>query len=195
MEFSHPQPISEGGLMALAENPRGSTVRSDDQGSYVAYHRICKNCQIELTSRNRAADGSLKCKSCSTADWNSIYGGLGSAPRYQRKPNADGTIPDRLPAESRPVKRPAIKPALDSTAMSAVVPASVIDQTRAAALRADLISRADRQAESHHTVSPERQRVHALLTKFLLYPTIKTAKDDLLAGLVDYEINERIRFL
>jgi len=35
-----------------------------------------------------------------------------------------------------------------------------------------------------------------IIANFQFYiGSIKTAKDDLLAGLVDYEINERIRFL
>ena len=45
------------------------------------------------------------------------------------------------------------------------------------------------------TVNPEAHQVYLLLTKFLLYPTIQTTKDELLAGLVNYEIKERIRFL
>jgi hypothetical protein len=54
--------------MALAEHPRGSTIRTDEEGTYIAYHRVCNNCQVELTSRNRAATGSLKCKVCLSAD-------------------------------------------------------------------------------------------------------------------------------
>jgi intracellular sulfur oxidation DsrE/DsrF family protein len=39
--------------------PRGSTVRTDEEGSYVAYHRVCNNCNVELTSRNRLSDRRL----------------------------------------------------------------------------------------------------------------------------------------
>ncbi len=45
--------------------------------------------------------------------------------------------------------------------------------------------------KSHHTVSPERQRVHALLTRFLMHLTITGTKEALLDGLVGYELKER----
>jgi hypothetical protein len=161
-----------------ATRPSGSTVRTDEEGSYVAYHRVCKNCNVELTSRNRPSDGSLKCKSCARANRQAIY-----------------ASPDRLASEANP-DRPR-RTRTGSVVAVAAMPASECQVVKrpATTSKVDSVSAADRLAESHHTVSPERQRVHSLLTKFLLYPTIKAAKDDLLAGLVDYEIKERIRFL
>ena len=152
-------------MARLIEHPRGSTVRSDDEGSYIAFHKVCRNCQIELTNRNRPPCGSLKCKTCMACDalvkrreatgWPNQMG-------RPRKLNPDGTALDRLP-----VKRPVV----------------------------DSVSKAEKLMESHHTVSPERQRVHALLTRFLLHPTITDTKEALLAGLVDYELKERFSFL
>ena len=146
-------------------NPRGSTVRTDDDGSYIAYHKVCHNCQVELTSRNRSPCGSLKCKTCmattareklrATTGWPNQMG-------RPRKLNPDGAISEILP-----VKQPSVVSA----------------------------PRSERHSEAHHTVSPERQAIHSLLTKFLLYPTIAAAKENLLAGLVDYELKERFRFL
>lgn len=151
-------------MAQLPEHPIGSTVRTDDDGSYVAYHRVCRNCQIELTSRNRGSGGVLKCKTCQASDLKASRREATGWPNQMgrpRKPKPDGTIDDK------PVKRVSV----------------------------DSVSKAEKLMESHHTVSPERQRIHALLTKFLLYPTLKSMKDDLLAGLVDYEIKERFRFL
>jgi hypothetical protein len=163
-----------------AARPRGSTVRTDEEGSYVAYHRVCKNCNVELTSRNRPSDGSLKCKSCARANRQAIY-----------------ASPDRLATEANPDRPRRNRTRTGSVVAVAEIPASECQVVKrpATTSRVDSVSAADRLAESHHTVSPERQRIHSLLTKFLLYPTIQTTKDDLLAGLVDYEIKERIRFL
>lgn len=150
--------------MAMPEHPKGSTVRTDDDGSYVAYHRICNNCQVELTSRNRSTCGSLKCKTCVATSAREKLRAATGWPNQMgrpRKPNPDGTIPDK------PVSKP-----------------SVVSVTRF-----------ERHAESHHTVSPERQAVHSLLTKFLLFPTLPSTKAALLAGLVDFELKERFRFL
>lgn len=44
-------------------------------------------------------------------------------------------------------------------------------------------------------VSPERQTVHRLLTGFLSHPLDPETKAQLLAGLVDYELKERFRFI
>jgi len=143
-------------------NPRGTTTRTDDQGEYLAFHKICNNCQVELTSRNRAPCGSLRCMVCSATQ------------SRERARDTYGYQP-RVPKADRP-----------PVAVSSAVPA--IERSRP-------ITKLDRHSESHHTVSPERQKVHALLTKFLLYPMLKSMKDDLLAGLVDYEIKERFRFI
>jgi hypothetical protein len=141
-------------------NPRGTTTRTDDQGEYLAFHKICNNCQVELTSRNRAQCGSLKCMTC-------------AATSAREKLRAATGWPNQMgrPRTVNPATEPASKPSSPP------------------------ITKADRHSEAHHTVSPERQRIHALLTRFLLYPTLKSMKDDLLAGLVDYEIKERFRFL
>ena len=135
-------------------NPRGSTVRTDEQGSYIAFHKVCGNCQVELTSRNRAPCGSLKCVTCLATNQRGRWAANhpASVPRGPAKPKGD------LP--------------------------SVVSAPRS-----------ERHSEAHHTVSPERQAIHSLLTKFLLYPTIAAAKENLLAGLVDYELKERFRFL
>jgi hypothetical protein len=164
-------------MVTHTAHPSGSTVRTDEEGSYVAYHRVCKNCNVELTSRNRPSDGSLKCKPCARANRQAIY-----------------ASPDRLASEANPdrPRRTRTGSVVEVAAKSASECQAV--KRPATASRVDSVSTAERLAESHHTVSPERQRIHALLTKFLLYPTIKTAKDDLLAGLVDYEIKELIRF-
>lgn len=50
--------------MALADVPKGATVRTDADGEYVAYHRRCGPCGCELTSRNRTPGGALRCKPC-----------------------------------------------------------------------------------------------------------------------------------
>jgi reverse gyrase len=151
-------------MAKLAENPKGSTVRTDEQGSYVAYHKICNNCQVELTSRNRALCGSLKCMTCLSVNsrdrWRETNGWPNQVGRL-RKLNPDGTALDRLP-----VKRPVV----------------------------DSVSKTEKLMESHHTVSPESQRVHALLTRFLMHPTITGTKEALLGGLVDYELKERFRY-
>ena len=52
----------------------GSTERTDEQGTYTAFHRTCKfrDCGIELTSRNR--DGThLMCRTCANAAANTRY--------------------------------------------------------------------------------------------------------------------------
>ena len=52
--------------MALKQVPRGATVRTDEEGEYVAYHVRCNwnDCGIELTSRNRTTTGARRCKPC-----------------------------------------------------------------------------------------------------------------------------------
>lgn len=61
------------------EIKRGSTERTDDQGTYTAYHRTCKliDCGVELTSRNRARH-QLLCLDCSRAKDRSTYNGTAS---------------------------------------------------------------------------------------------------------------------
>jgi hypothetical protein len=62
LEFPHrKEPV-----MALKQVPRGATVRTDDEGEYVAYHVRCNwnDCGIELTSRNRTTTGARRCKPC-----------------------------------------------------------------------------------------------------------------------------------
>ena len=55
--------------------------------------------------------------------------------------------------------------------------------------------RAPMQVVLQHTTNPDRQKVHSLLTKFLTNPRSKITKDDLLSGLVDYELIIRFRDL
>ena len=50
--------------MALAKNPPGSTEHTDGFGTYTAYGKKCKECEEDLTSRNRTPSGSLYCKRC-----------------------------------------------------------------------------------------------------------------------------------
>lgn len=50
-------------------------------------------------------------------------------------------------------------------------------------------------SKAHHVESPDRQKVHNLLSTFLNHPTTQTAKDALLDGLVTYEIKARMRHL
>ena len=83
---------------------------------------------------------------------------------------------------------------IGSVVAVAAMPTQMV-KLRATTSLINSVSAADRLAESHHTVSPERQAIHSLLTKFLLYPALKDAKDNLLASLVDYELKERFRFL
>lgn len=52
-----------------------------------------------------------------------------------------------------------------------------------------------RVMETHHAANPERQKVHSLLTKFLINPKSKITKDELLSSLVDYELINRFRDL
>jgi ribosomal protein L37AE/L43A len=146
----------------LPEHPIGSTVRTDEQGSYVAYHKICKNCQVELTSRNRVSGGALKCKTCQASDAKVAWREAAGWPNQMGRPRTVSGNP-----ASEPVTKPASAP----------------------------VTKAERQSEAHHTVNPERQAVHSLLTKFLLYPTHKETKDNLLDALVTYEIKDRFRFL
>jgi hypothetical protein len=160
-----------------AARPRGSTVRTDEEGSYVAYHRVCNNCNVELTSRNRPSDRSLKCKPCARANRQAIY-----------------ASPGFLTAKADPDKKRRNRTRIGSVVAVAAMPTQMVKRPATTSM-INSVSAADRLAESHHTVSPERQAIHSLLTKFLLYPTLKNAKDNLLAGLVDYEIKERFRFL
>ena len=142
--------------MAMPKNPIGSTVITDEQGTCTAFHKACKSCQVELTSRNRPGDGRLQCKACAASKardvWNDAQVAKASAP------------PQPSPQSSIALEQPAAAPAIKN------------------------------RVEALHTMNPAHLKVHALLTKFLLNPTIKTAKDDLLAGLLDYEIKELIRF-
>ena len=89
-------------MARLIEHPRGSTVRSDDEGSYIAFHKVCRNCQIELTNRNRPPCGSLKCKPCMASDAlvkrREVTGWPNQMGR-PRKLNPDGTALDRLPVK------------------------------------------------------------------------------------------------
>jgi hypothetical protein len=128
--------------MHLPEHPKGSTTHTDQQGSFVAYHKVCKKCQIELTSRNRQSGGALKCKECARVIAKDLRQEIGGEPRPRGRPRktASGT-------------------------------------------------------EVHHGINPERQEVHSLLTQFLTYPLIETMKDDLLAGLVTFEIRALCRSL
>ncbi len=52
-----------------------------------------------------------------------------------------------------------------------------------------------RVMETHHAASPDKQKVHSLLTKFLINPRSKITKDELLSSLVDYELINRFRDL
>jgi hypothetical protein len=52
-----------------------------------------------------------------------------------------------------------------------------------------------RVMETHHAASPDKQKVHSLLTKFLINPRSKISKDELLSSLVDYELINRFRDL
>jgi len=155
--------------MALAEHPRGSTTRTDKDGTYIAYHRVCNNCQVELTSRNRAATGSLKCKVCQGSD------------AYEVRKAKSLVDANYVPRPYQPQQR---------TEQGNVMRAAAVRTLEQSTDRALM-----KQLGTHHKVNPERQLVHSLLTKFLMAPTIKSLKDDLLAGLVDYEIKERFRFL
>ncbi|NMM06340.1 hypothetical protein [Polaromonas sp.] len=60
----------------------GSTERSDDLGTYTAYHRTCtfRDCGAELTSRNRSGSN-LLCKPCAAAKARGIYTGQPRKPR------------------------------------------------------------------------------------------------------------------
>lgn len=144
-------------------NPRGTTTRTDEEGEYLAFHKICNNCQVELTSRNRAPCGSLKCMTCI---------GVNSRDRW-RETNGWTEKPPKPP-----------KP----------VPTSV--DTSVPALERQAAIHLPSEGQSvHHAVSPERQAIHSLLTKFLMHSTHKEFKDNLLDALVTYEIKERFRFL
>jgi len=59
--------------MAMPKHPKGSTVRTDELGTYIHFHRRCKVCEAELTSRNRPTDGSLKCKECIQVTARQVY--------------------------------------------------------------------------------------------------------------------------
>ena len=59
--------------MAMPEHPKGSTVRTDELGSYIAFHRLCNACAIELTSRNRPTDGSLRCRECTATKAREVW--------------------------------------------------------------------------------------------------------------------------
>ena len=50
--------------MALSIDPPGSTEQTDKLGTYTAYGKQCKECSVDLTSRNRTPSGSLFCKGC-----------------------------------------------------------------------------------------------------------------------------------
>jgi hypothetical protein len=60
--------------MTPNETKLGSTQRTDDQGTYTAFHRTCafRDCNVELTSRNRAG-ASLMCKPCAAAKARGSY--------------------------------------------------------------------------------------------------------------------------
>jgi hypothetical protein len=113
----------------------GTTTHTDEQGSYIKYHKACHNCHVELTSRNRDPNRSLRCMPCQKEyRWTQSNP---SQPLEARK--------------SRPRKLTAL----------------------------------------HHAVSPERQRVHNLLTTFLCNPLYSYTKSNLLAALVDHELKAR----
>lgn len=149
----------------LAEHPKGSTVRSDEQGSYIAYHKVCHNCQVELTSRNRSPCGSLKCKTC-------------MATTAREKLRAATGWPNQM---GRPRKSTLEVASLDKPP---VTESPVVSVTRS-----------ERDVGLHHSVNPERQKMHSMLTKFLMHPTSRAAKEELLDGLVSFELKERFRFL
>ena len=150
----------------LAEHPKGSTVRTDEQGSYVAYHKVCHNCQVELTSRSRAGCGSLKCMACIAT---SARDRLRVATGW---PNQKMGRPRKPTLEVAPIDKP---PLAESPLVS--------------------VTRSERDVGLHHSVSPERQKMHSMLTKFLMHPTSRAAKEELLDGLVSFELKERFRSL
>jgi hypothetical protein len=80
----------------LAEHPKGSTVCIDQQGSYVAFHKLCNTCSIELTSRNRAPGGNLRCRGCTATrakrGWTGTEGG-GDASQRLDKPMPVKPVP------------------------------------------------------------------------------------------------------
>ena len=52
----------------------GSTERTDEQGTYTAFHRTCnfRDCNVELTSRNRSG-AYLMCRTCAAAKERAAY--------------------------------------------------------------------------------------------------------------------------
>jgi hypothetical protein len=72
--------------MALTKNPSGSTEKTDNLGTFIAYNRRCSGCEIDLTSRNRSTTGSLICKPCGTARARIKYA---TTPRRLRTPQEE----------------------------------------------------------------------------------------------------------
>jgi hypothetical protein len=71
--------------MTAVKVPRGSTVRTDEVGEYIAFHRYCKYCGTELTSRNRPQD-TLQCRDC----FNGRVRDATAAKRSEPKPPTGG---------------------------------------------------------------------------------------------------------
>ena len=73
-------------MAAIIDNPKGSTTRTDELGTYTHYHRLCNLCGVELTSRNRPADGSLRCKECMATKAREVWAARGDVPQVPSKP-------------------------------------------------------------------------------------------------------------
>ena len=82
--------------MTAPRLPRGSTERTDEQGTYIAYHTRCTYlaCGEELTSRNRSGT-SLRCKPCASAKARLVYA---------NNPNSQGQ-PSRAVTAERKAKQ------------------------------------------------------------------------------------------
>ena len=50
--------------MSAQSIPPGATLRSDSDGEYVHFHKLCKHCSVDLTSRNRVQSGAIVCREC-----------------------------------------------------------------------------------------------------------------------------------
>ena len=89
----------QGTLEAIIDLNHGSTVRTDDQGTYTVYHRSCKSrdCRADLTSRN-CAGASLLCLECSLAKDQAKQSPTALTPREKATVKANRMNPQRIKA-------------------------------------------------------------------------------------------------
>ena len=96
-----------GERVSVPRVPKGTTLRTDEEGEYVAYHRFCnwRGCGVELTSRNRSNTGALRCTPCGLEAMREL-----SRASYKSKGSPQVESPQEQP--SAPPPQPPVTPSI-----------------------------------------------------------------------------------